>query len=476
MDTKAASPPSPTLPGAPPLPLLGARLDLLRFFADPVHHLLAMAARGPIGALTADNRSLVFAFGAAHNQAVLANPALFRNAVEVPVRLPEGSAATRIFGGVKAMNGEEHRRHRRLLLPVVSKAAVARYVPDIVELTARHLARWEREEVIDLGPACDALTSAVLMRCLFDSEGTVEGAAMAAAGARLLQLFTSPLLILLPLRIPGLPYARFLDTCEEVEQRMRGMIAAREGSEAAGRDVLSILLRGRDEDDGTRLSEEQVMAHLASMILAGHDPIASSLTFSLLMLAQHPAVARELADELDGALGGQAPTHEDLGRLPLLDGVVHETMRLLPPIVHLLFRRPDAPVQLGDHALPAGATVILSPLISHRDPTAFPEPLRFRPHRWVGARFDPYAFIPFGAGPRTCIGAGLAGAIVRIQLAMILQRRRPEMVGPLALDLRVRAANLLTLGPLPLRLPPRSAPNRAPAPLGGVIRRLVELP
>ncbi|MCK6503531.1 cytochrome P450 [Myxococcota bacterium] len=473
----AADPPAGATPppGNRPWPLVGGRADLLRFFADPIHHLLALERLGPVATLSAGNRSLVFAFGAEHNRTVLSDPAAFHNAVEVPVPLPPGSAATRIFRGVMSMNGDEHRRHRRLLLPVVSKAAVATYADDIGEVTRRHLDRWAREGTVDLGPASVSMTSEVLMRCLFDSEDSGEGAAVAHLGTRLLGLFTSPWTLLLPVRLPGLPYTRFLETCEQVEGLVRRMIAARGRQPGVHRDVLSLVLRARDPEEGD-LTDDQVIAHLVSMALAGHDPVTAALSMTLVLLSQHPAAAGAVGEELDAALRGADPTPEDLHRLPLLDGVLQEAMRLLPPIVHLLFRRPQAPCALGPHEVPAGSTLILSPLVTHRDPQVFPDPLRFDPLRWQGAGPGPYAYLPFGAGPRTCLGAGLSQAILRLQLAQILQRFRPEVVPGARVDLAVRAANLVSRGPLPMRLVPRARARTTVEPIGGDIHRLVRLP
>lgn len=473
--TVAAGPPRP-VPGLRPLPLVGARADLLRFFADPITHLLALADVGPVASMTAGSADLVFAFGARHNHTVLSDPATWPNFVQPPFPLPPGSAATRIFAGTMSMNGEEHRRHRRLLLPVVSKAAVATYAEDIVEVSDRHLAQWGNGEPFDVVRASTELTTAVLLRCLFGAElGHGEGAELARTSADLLKLFTSPLTVLAPWRLPGLPYARFLATCEAAEARMRQMIAAR-GREGDGRrDVLSILLRARDEEAGG-LTDEQVIAHMVSLVFAGQDAIVTTLSLTLLLLTQHPAVLADLGEELDATLGGAPPTPATLGRLPLLDRVVNESMRLLPAIVHLLPRRPVADARLGDHLVPAGSTVLLSPLVTHRDPEVFPDPMRFDPGRWGTLTPSPYAWLPFGAGPRTCLGAGFASHILRVQLAMILQHHRPVLLPGTRVDLAVRAANLTLRSPLPLRLLPRADALTTVEPVSGNVRRLVRLP
>ena len=134
---------APKIPGYRPIPLIGGRANLLRFFSDPIGHLLRLERRyGSVAALTAGDPSFVCAFGAEHNHAVLSDPASFRNFVQVPFPVPADSAASRVFKGIMSMNGDEHRRHRRLLQPLLGKAAVASYAADIVGVTDRFCDRW----------------------------------------------------------------------------------------------------------------------------------------------------------------------------------------------------------------------------------------------------------------------------------------------------------------------------------------------
>lgn len=467
---------SPEIPGYRAIPLVRGRADLPRFFADPIRHLLTLSRRhGAVAAMTAGDPSMVFAFGAEHNRTVLSDPGSFRNLVEVPVRVPPGSAASRLFTGLMSMNGEAHRRHRRLLMPALSKSAVAGYAPDVADVTARYVTRWTAGAPFDVMREGAALTTAVLLRCLFDADGDADVGRLGNLGVKLLGLFTSPLTILLPLRVRGTPYAEFLDTCEGIEATMRRFVAARRRGGTAGRDVLSALLRARDEEAGA-LTDDEVIAHTVSLIFAGQDTVAATLSLTLMLLAQHPAVLGDLGDELDAALRGAPPSPDDLSRLPLLDAVVNESMRVLPPIVHLLFRQPAEPRSLGPYTVPPGAKVVLSPLVTHRDPEVFPDPLRFDPARWSASPPGPYAYMPFGAGPRLCVGAVFAGQVLRAQLATILQHHRPVVLPGTRVDLAVRAANLGTRAPLPLRLVPRREALRPPEPVRGDVRALVRLP
>jgi cytochrome P450 len=463
------------VPGYRPIPLLRGRADLLRFFSDPIGHLLRLQRRfGAVAALTAGDPSLVCAFGAEHNRAVLSDPASFRNFVQVPFPVPKGSAATRMFSGIMSMNGDEHRRHRRLLMPVVNKAAVSSYGPDIVRVTEQFLARWSSGQPVDVMREMAELTGCVLMRCLFDVDATTDTHALGHLSARMLGLFSSPLTILFPVNLPGSHYSQFLAVCERVEATLRSFIRDRGRPGSERRDVLSILLRARDDDAGG-LTEDEVIAHTVSMVFAGQDTVANALAWTLLLLSQHPDVLADLDAEVDAVLRGAPPTADDLTRLPLLDAVVNESMRLLPAIVHLLFRQPTADRRLGPYRLPAGSLVILSPLVTHRDPDVFPDPLRFHPGRWSTIDPGPYEYLPYGAGPRMCIGSVLAAHMMRTQLAMILQRYRPTLEPGVRVDCQVRAATLGARAPVPLRFVDRRAPLRAPESVQGTIRDLVRL-
>ena len=163
--------------------------------------------------------------------------------------------------------------------------------------------------------------------------------------------------------------------------------------------------------------------------MAGYETTSYALAWTLMLLAQHPSVQAELREELSAALGGEAPTVEQLAELPLLDAVVKESTRLLPPTYMMFIRRACGPFELGPFAMPEGTRVVLSPLVSHHMPEVFSDPDRFVPKRWFERKPDPFELVPFGAGPRLCLGAGFAAQEIRLVVALILQRfslRMPE--------------------------------------------------
>ncbi|MGH8519379.1 MAG: cytochrome P450, partial [Panacagrimonas sp.] len=188
------------------------------------------------------------------------------------------------------------------------------------------------------------------------------------------------------------------------------------------RDAVGLLMAARDATGGG-LSEDELMGEALELVVAGHDTSAMTLAWTLFLLDRHPAVLRELKAELDEVLAGRTPTLADLPRLTALDRVVKEGMRVLSPAPMQFLRTcaEDGTV-LGAHRLPRHANVLVSPIALHRDARIYPEPRRFRPSRWIDWTPPAYGYLPFGAGPRACVGMVFAAQSVRLMLAMILQK------------------------------------------------------
>jgi cytochrome P450 len=274
---------------------------------------------------------------------------------------------------------------------------------------------------------------------------------------------------------PGTHYAGFLETAELLEKEIRQFIRERLRENTSRSDVLSMLVRARDEHD-SGLHDDEIVSLTTSMLFGGLDPITNTLSWTLVLLSQHPEVLANVQSELDRVLSGADPTEDDLLRLPLLNAIVNESLRLLPAIAHLIFRRPTTPIRLGPHALPKEGLVVLSPFVTHRHPDLFPNPARFQPERWNQIKPGPYEYMPFGAGPRMCIGAGFAAQVLRVQLATILRRFHPQLPPNVRIDYQVRAANLGTKTPIPLRLLRRREAVHKPNAIRGTIHTLVDFP
>jgi cytochrome P450 len=304
----------------------------------------------------------------------------------------------------------------------------------MVRITEAMLDRWKPGQALDVTHEMNGLALQIAGSTLFSMELGGETSELSQAVAVLITSLGSVLhlgLAQLPFDIPGgYGYGgsvrRGLKRIDEVLGRIIER-HEREGTDTG--DVVSMLVAARDEN-GDRLSPQQVRDHLLTLFVAGHETSANALAWALFMIAQYPDVARRLLAELDRELHGAAPTAADLERLPYLEMVVKETLRLYPPAASAM-RTAKGPFEWKGYQFPAGTVVFYSPFISHRMPDAFPEPNRFRPERFDPQHGDPiesYAYIPFAAGPRSCIGAPFAMMEIRTVLAIILQRYRLDLV------------------------------------------------
>jgi cytochrome P450 len=202
---------------------------------------------------------------------------------------------------------------------------------------------------------------------------------------------------------------------------------------------------------------------------------ANALTWTLLLLSQHPRVAADLLDELEGVLGGDAPSVESLARLPLLDRVVKESLRVITP-VPFNGRIVARPTELGGYTLPEGTEVFVSIYHTHHMPELYPRPEAFDPRRWESINPSVYEYHPFSAGPRMCIGATFAVLELKIVLSMVVQRYRLELAPRARID-RVGVIVLTSKKGLPMTLHRQDrAFDRGVGGVRGNVREMVELP
>jgi cytochrome P450 len=220
-----------------------------------------------------------------------------------------------------------------------------------------------------------------------------------------------------------------------------------------------MLLLAQDEESGSGgMSDTQVRDEALTLFLAGHETTANSLSWTWYLLSQHPEVEAKLAAELKESLQGRLPAYEDIPRLPYTEMVIAESIRLFPP-AWAIGRRVVAEQPLGGYFVPAKAIVLISPFVTHRDPKYFPEPERFDPERWTPENRESrpqFAYVPFGGGPRRCIGEGFAWAETILVLATLASKWRPR----LAAEARIEAKALITLRPkfgMPMRIERRNA-------------------
>ncbi|WP_313695170.1 cytochrome P450 [Halorarum halobium] len=336
--------------------------------------------------------------------------------------------------GLLNSEGEFWRRQRHLIQPAFTPDRIAEYAGMMTDSTRRATANWEDGDVRDVHGETMALTLDIVATALMGVDIRDRTPAVGAALDTVMEAAAGSLLDLLPPWVPT-PARQSVDEAVATLDRIVDEIIAEKRGDP-GDDVVSALLRAEDEE-GESMSDEQVRDEVKTLLLAGHETTALSLTFTLHLLARHPEVERRLLAELDAKLDGETPTLGAVGDLPYLEQVVQESMRLLPP-VHGILREPTEDVTLGGYRIPAGSTLSISQWVVHRDSDVYDDPESFRPERWTDeleADLPRLGYFPFSAGPRRCIGDRFAMLEAKLVLATLLQSYRFELVGSGELDL-----------------------------------------
>lgn len=421
-------PSSRSIPGPHYLPFIGGLAHLPRLYRNPFGFLRQLhATYGDVVALAAGDPSYVFVFGPELNRQVLAHADRFENTVgPFFARLPRQTTLGRLLvNNLPVMNGDHHRQQRRLMQPAFHHQQIARYHDDMVAITAHMLGQWRVGTVVDVLTEMRQLTQRIAVKTLFEVDDATELDRVGRLLQRIITTSQSPLVLLAPTNVPGLPFHRANRLAGYLEGYLRALIDRKRGQRDS-QDVLAALVRAHDED-GSQLSDDELIGHAFTLFVAGHETTSNALTWTLFLLDQHPRVLATLMDEIDRELGDRAPTIEDLGRLSFLDGIIKESLRLLPP-APIGMRVASTPAELGGYPVPQGATIIYSEFITHRLPEIYAQPDRFLPERWATLHPSPYAYLPFAAGPHLCIGWAFAMQELRVVLAMLLQRFRLAVV------------------------------------------------
>jgi cytochrome P450 len=460
-----------SIPGPPQMRILGSRGNLIQFRRDPIAYMQRLHSRyGKIAAFIQGRPGTVFAFGPENNQFILGNAALFHSTYILRGG-PPGSAQSKISHSLFSMNGELHARHRRLVMPPFHRQAFEGYCETMVAISNRMLESWTPGARIDVERAMKEYVISVTGEILFAFTDDSKSGQIAALIDRWLRIGTSFAIRTLPRNWPGSPYRRMLATAEHLEQRIRGIIAERRTSGAGGSNVLSLLIKAQDEE-GFGLSDDDLLGHMNLLFVAAYGTMSQALSWTLFLLAQHPQIRSDLTDELRGALGGGAPSVGALAKLPLLERVIKESMRLLPPLPYSS-RTSNAAFELGPYQFPARTTMAFSHYITHHLPEIYPEPERFNPDRWLAIRPSPYEYLPFGAGPHVCLGAQFAMMTMKVALACILQRFQLNVVPGSRIDREV-TLTLSSKGGMPMTI---QTAEHSPLliPVRGNIHEMVQL-
>jgi cytochrome P450 len=448
----------------------------VNFFRDPVACLTqALRRYGPVACVgniipLPRERLHVLALGPDYNRQILGDPATFVTTGQVWPGQAD-SALRRIRYGLTRMNGQKHRQQRRLIMPLLSNRALTGYWDDLVAVTRQMIEDWPTQRPVDIWRLMRRLSIQLATQILFGGEDPDRAFAL-SQGVQELQAYTfSPGVWVFPFDLPGTPFRAMHRSAERVERILLEMIADRRARPARHSDMLALLVRAHDAEDGC-MTDTDLLGQAFILFAASYENVANTLTWTVFLLAQHPHILADLHDELEDCLGDEPASLAQLESLPLLDAVVQESMRVLTPVPYLI-RAIDQPVAVGAFDLKKGDRVVCSPYITHHLPDLFPEPQRFLPQRWFDKKPGPYEYLPFGAGPRLCIGYSFAMTEIKLALAMILKRWRLSMVPGARVDRCVEVMMKPKYG-MPMTVHPQDRRFRA-VPVTGDILDLVDL-
>jgi cytochrome P450 len=341
-----------------------------------------------------------------------------------PDRLRAGEANVAlepVLGGrsVLLLDGAEHIRQRRLMLPPFHGERLRGYEQLIAEIAEEEIRGWPIGETLALQPRMQAVTLEVILRVVFGLDRGPGLAELRELIKKLLDVTTRPWALIPHLRRdlgPLSPWARFLAVREAVDQALYAEIARRRDDPglAERTDIFSLLMQARDED-GKPLSDRELRDELITLLVAGHETTATGLAWAFERIVRVPGGLERLADDEDG------PAYAD--------AVVHETLRLRPPIPIVARRVVGEPFMLGDREIPPGVMIAPCIYLVHRRPDLYEDPYAFRPERFLDRAPETYSWLPFGGGMRRCIGASFAVLEMSTILRTVARRLRLEPTG-----------------------------------------------
>ena len=343
------------------------------------------------------------------------------------LRIPLGN-------GILTAEGELWRRQRRLMAPTYTPRAVQRFAGIMLAATSNMLARWREIPAgtpIAINLEMMRLAMSVISRSIF----TVDiGEDFTEAGQALTQILDyasqrSVSLLTLPLSVPTPSNQRMNRALATIDRFLYGIITERR-QQAPGDDLLSLLLQMRDEESGEGMSEKQLRDEVLITFFAGHETTAQLLTWAWYLFSLHPGVEERFHAELEEKLGGRTPEADDIEELAYTRMILDETLRLYSPVA-LMARDALEDDEVDGYRVPAGSIVTLSPYATHRHPEFWERPLEFYPDHFAPVQVEArprYAYYPFGAGPRICLGKHFALLEGMLVLAEVGQRYRPRLV------------------------------------------------
>ena len=410
--------------------------DLLAIRRDPLGYLESVVARfGDLVAFPLPRTPVLLVNDPAGARRVLVENARAYSKATIQY----GALSLVTGGGLLTADGEAWRRRRRIVQPAFHHGTLDVVAEQAVAAAERVTAGWAQlpdGAVVDVDAACLQATLEVVGRTLFDADLAADGERVVAAVHTALAVVVQRARTPQPSWLPTPANRRLAEAVATLDRACGDVVRGRRArGPVGGDDLLGLLLRSADADavadaagEGG-LSDTEVRDELVTLVIAGHETVASALSWTLLLLADHPQVQQRLHAELDAVLPGRrAPGWADLAELRVTRSVVDEALRLFPP-AWVLTRRAEREDEICGVAVPAGTLVIISPWLLHRRAADWPEPLTFDPTRFDADRSATPrgGYLPFGVGPRLCIGRDFATVETVLTLAALLRGHRVEL-------------------------------------------------
>lgn len=359
---------------------------------------------------------------------VTGRPELIRQVIAAPTDTFKPFAASvleTVLGqnSVLLTHGERHKKDRKLLMPPFHGDRMRAYGEAIRALTRDELSRLPAEEpfrALDLG---QRLTLAIIVRVAFGVEDDERLQRFCTALNSMMEALTPSFLFIRALQRGWYPpWRRFSEAADASDALLLEQVHKTRGHDSESAAILDLMLRAR-YDDGSAMSDDDVLSQLRTLLAAGHETTAISLSWLLYAVHRHPEVKARLLDELSGA-------GDDVDKwmtLPYLRAVCDESLRLWPPLPEFM-RTLIKPFTLGDYELPVGASISANMQLLHGNEELYPAPHEFRPERFLERTFGPHEYAPFGGGNRRCLGAAFAHYELRIALATLLTEGAFELL------------------------------------------------
>jgi len=335
--------------------------------------------------------------------------------------------------GLAVNEGESWVKQRRLVNPAFKPQRVQKHAGEVVRRASAMLDTWRGRSEVDAARDLARLTLGVVAEALFGSEVEDRLDAfidhVAALNEEAFHEMSSP--ILLPMWAPTRSKRRIKAATELLQSTAETFIAQRRRSGEDRGDLLSMMLLARDDEgDGRQMNDRQARDEAVNLLLGGNETTATGLTWAVYLLAKHPDAQEEARSEIREVLGDEPPSAESLPRLKLTEMIFKEALRLYPP-VYVVPREAKEDVAISGYRVKKGATIHVSTFVIQRDARWWSDPLAFKPRRFEAEdAIRRGAFLPFGAGPRACIGRGFAMMEATLALACLLKRFRVALPDP----------------------------------------------